>query len=443
MLKRYEGESGDSKTVLTPACATVELDSGIPRAIVKFNRMSTDYRIELKDYSKYDTAEDSTGGISVLTTEILSGKTPDMFITTGIDTETYASRGILEDLWPYINGDTALGGRDTLILPVFNALSSKNGALYQIASGFTISTFVANKELVGDGSALSTENIKKLASGQNEEFTVLGDYSRANALYLSAYHALDDYVDWEAASCSFDSPEFKDLLTFIMDNFSADGYPSMGPYTYYTNVAAKKQLLAQANIYSFSDIQILNSIFKGNEVFVGWPGSKGSVAAFDVYGGLAMCSACEHKDATWEFMRIILTEENQLSGTSNYITFPTNKNAYEIGLEKAKFAGYVTDENGENVLDANGNPILQTQGSVMIQSFDGNNITFDIENMTDEQAEALMSLINSTTGLNNCDENIFDIFVDEVNSLFEGRQDIDKTAKAIQSRVEIYVSEQS
>lgn len=442
VLNRYEGESGDDKTVLTLACATVELDSGVSRAIVKFNQMSTDYRIEIKDYSKYDTAEDNTGGLSVLTTEILSGKTPDMFITTGIDIDSYAARGILEDLWPYIDSDTALGGRDALILPVFNAISSKNGALYQIASGFAISTFIANKELVSDGSNLSTENIKKIVSGQNEEFTVFGDYSRTNAKYFSAYHALDDYVDWETKSCSFDSPEFKDLLTFIMDNFSADGYPSMGTYTYYTNVADKKQLLAQANIYSFNDMQILNSIFKGNGVFVGWPGSKSGVAAFDVYGGLAMCSACEHKDAVWEFMRIILTEENQLSGTSNYTTFPTNKSAFEIGLEKAKFAGYVTDENGETVLDVNGNPILQTHGSVMIQSSDGSAMTFVIDNMTDEQAETLMSLINDTEKLSDYDANIFDIFVDELNSLFEGKQDIDKTAKAIQSRVEIYVSEQ-
>lgn len=440
-LTRDSGGSGD-KTVLTLASAAGSLDDSIHRAILRFNQTSPDYCIEVRDYAKYATVEDSAGGISVLATELISGKTPDVFVTDGLDLEAYAARGILEDLWPYIDADTELGGRDALVLPVFQAMSHRNGALYQIAPDFSISAFVANRQVVGEDTTLTLEAVEQLCAQRGGAFTVFGDYSRTNAMYLAAYHAVEDYVNWEEKTCAFDSPEFRQLLTFIMEHFAADGYPSGGAYAYYTAVAAGEQLLASARIYGFHEMQILNSIFRGTEAFVGWPGEQGGGTAFSISGGLALCAASEHKDAAWDFMRLVLTEENQLGDGEPTQTFHTNKRAFDIGLEKAMFAGYVTDEHGEQVLDADGEPIPESPGRVMVESSDGSLLSFELEYMTREQADRLMALIEGTTKLRTCDESIFTIFSEELNALFSGKQDIDQTAKAIQNRAELYIAEQ-
>lgn len=440
-LSRASGGS-DSKTVLTLASAAGELDDSIHRAILRFNQTSPDYCIEVRDYARYATVEDSAGGISVLATELISGKTPDIFVTDGLDLDAYAARGILEDLWPCIDSDTELGGRDALVLPVLQAMSHRSGALYQIAPDFSISAFVANREIIGEDTALTLAGVDELCAAQGEDFTVFGDYSRTNAMYFTAYHALEDYVNWEEKTCSFDSPEFRQLLTFIMEHFAADGYPASGSYAYYTAVATGQQLLTSAAIFGFHEMQIINSIFHGTETFVGWPGEQNGGTAFSIYGGLALCAASEHKEAAWEFMRLVLTEENQLGDGEPTQTFHTNKRAFEIGLEKAMFAGYVTDERGEKVLNAAGEPIPESPGRVMVQSSDGSFLSFELENMTREQANRLTTLIKGTTKLRTCDESIFTIFAEELNALFGGQQDIDQTAKAIQHRVELYIAEQ-
>jgi hypothetical protein len=63
------------KTVLTLAC--MGLDWNLRSQIVKFNRTSDQYRIEVQDYSEYNTGDDYTAGLTKLGTEILSGKVPD------------------------------------------------------------------------------------------------------------------------------------------------------------------------------------------------------------------------------------------------------------------------------------------------------------------------------------------------------------------------------
>ena len=57
--------------------------------------------------------------------EIMSGNVPDMILTDGLPVRQYAAKGLLEDLYPYIDADM---GRDALITPVLDA-DSEDGKL--------------------------------------------------------------------------------------------------------------------------------------------------------------------------------------------------------------------------------------------------------------------------------------------------------------------------
>src|SRR5699024_1133057 len=96
------------KTILTYGC--MYLDYDVRNAILEFNRSNKDYRIEVIDYSEYNTDEDYNAGLTRLNTEIGAGNVPDILSTSGLPIRQYGAKDILEDLWPYIEGDTELGG---------------------------------------------------------------------------------------------------------------------------------------------------------------------------------------------------------------------------------------------------------------------------------------------------------------------------------------------
>jgi len=58
--------------------AVLKPDWNLSDAVVRFNNANSKYRIQLNDYSEFDTADDNWAGRTRLSTEIISGKVPDI-----------------------------------------------------------------------------------------------------------------------------------------------------------------------------------------------------------------------------------------------------------------------------------------------------------------------------------------------------------------------------
>lgn len=437
VLKQYEGGYSDEKTVLTLASGSSDISSVIYNAIIKFNRTSTDYAVEIKDYSVYDTG-DSYAGSSVLNTEILAGKTPDMFITDAVDSMIFADRGILEDLLPYIDADTELGGRDALVWPVFEAmLHRENGALYEIAPGFNIVTAVGDAGRIGGDSSI--KGITSVLEKMPEDSRIFNaEYSRWFALFRGTNICINDYVDWENGTCSFNSPEFEEFLTFTKDYFPEESAPWSGYYEEFFDLRDGKNLLMSVTIADFQAVSLLENLLEDNAAFIGWPGSKSVICDFSTESGLAMCAASKHKEAAWEFMRTVLLEETQLSKKMGIVSLPTNRRAFKTELEAAsitpeEIAGMVENEEGEKVFPY-GKPVM----SVVYKS-DGSRVT--IYKLTEEQVSTIWKLIQSPATWYGCDDELWVIIEDEASSFFDGRITAAEAAAAIQRRAEIYIAE--
>ena len=67
---------------------------------------------------------------------------------------------------------------------------------------------------------------------------------------------------------------------------------------------------------------------------------------------------------------------------------------------------------------------------------------FQISYMTAENAEELRQQVYNTTKLVDTDEGMIRILRDEINRYYGGQYSAEETAKTIQSRASIYVSEQ-
>lgn len=424
LISEKPADQVPQKTVLT--LATLYTNYDFRAAVINFNKKNEKYRIEIKDYSEFNTQEDYNAGLLKLSTEIISGSIPDMLSVNNLPYKQYIGKGLLEDLYPYIDADTDLGGRDALMTDVLSAMET-DGGLYQITSSFSVSTAVGSSSVVGPDMGWTVDEVGALMETLPEDTRIFQYMTSSNMLYYLCAMDMDKYVDWVSGKCDFDSPAFIKLLEFA-SKFPKDfDYESMEYVSEVTLIQEGKLLLSMMNISDFREIQMYEAMFGDDITFKGFPCESGNGSAFTLSDGLAMTTACKDKAGAWEFMRYLLTEEFQ--NTKRGWQLPTNKAAFDSVLEEAMKKEYITDENGQQVEASKGG-----------WGMDG--LMVDIYATTQEQADRIIELIEKTDKLLSFDQSIMNIISEEAQIYFEGQKSAAETAAVIQSRVEIYVNEQ-
>ena len=468
VMTRVDAASVVNKTVLTFAC--MYLDWDMRDAIVKFNRASNTHRIVVRDYSEYNTDDDYNAGIQKLNTEMLSGKLPDMIDinTYNMPVEQYAAKGFLTDLYELIDADPELS-RESFVQPVIKALESADGKLYQLPNTFAVSTAIALDKVAGDYDTWNLASVKDAMTKLQDGASVFDVYrTKTDILQTCISRNIDAFVDWENGSAHFDSDEFKALLEFanqFPDTYDWENATDEENDSAQNRMNAGKQLMTDMYVSSFEDMLYQLTGYNGGVKFVGYPSEDGtSNHAFQIDGSIAISSTCADKTAAWNFMKQFLTEDYQ-SGY-NVWNFPINQKAFDQKMKDAMTEEYQTDENGNVVKDENGNPIripkmtyyttdagggvafaatTETAASTVVIGGSGVNEdgSISIYAMTQEQADQILDLINATTAVYGYDESILNIISDEAAAYFAGEKSLDDTANMIQSRVNLYVAEQS
>ena len=468
VMTRVDAASVVNKTVLTFAC--MYLDWNMRDAIVKFNRASNTHRIVVRDYSEYNTDDDYNAGIQKLNTEMLSGKLPDMIDinTYNMPVEQYAAKGFLTDLYELIDADPDMS-RESFVQPVIKALESADGKLYQLPNTFAVSTAIALDKVAGDYDTWNLAAVKDAMTKLQDGASVFDVYrTKTDILQTCISRNIDAFVDWENGSAHFDSDEFKALLEFanqFPDTYDWENATDEENDSAQNRMNSGKQLMTDMYVSSFEDMLYQLTGYNGGVKFVGYPSEDGtSNHTFQIDGAIAISSTCADKTAAWNFMKQFLTEDYQ-SG-SNVWNFPINQKAFDQKMKDAMTEEYQTDENGNVVKDENGNPIripkmtyyttdagggvafaatTETAASTVVIGGSGVNEdgSISIYAMTQEQADQILDLINATTAVYGYDESILNIISDEAAAYFAGEKSLDDTANMIQSRVNLYVAEQS
>ena len=98
----------------------------------------------------------------------------------------------------------------------------------------------------------------------------------------------------------------------------------------------------------------------------------------------------------------------------------------------------VLDADGNQILDDDGNPIPISSGGMSY----GNEPMIELYAVTQEQYDAVLALIDSTTTFVDYDQNVLDIISDEAAGYFAGSKTVEEASKLIQSRVSLYIQEQ-
>lgn len=404
------------KTTLTLACVYLGYD--IKNQILDFNRKSSDYRIEVRDYSEFNTEDDYSAGYTKLITEIGSGAVPDIMVTDGLPIETFGAKGLLADLWPFIDADEELGGRAGVMEPVFNALS-QDGKLYEITSSFYITTIAGPASIVGTEPGWTYEEMYAALDQMPEgcELFSLGT-TRSDVFSRICMLNLSRFVDWTTGECSFDSDDFISLMEFanrFPETFDWEHHEWTNEDSDAYRIKEGRQLLVTLSLSDPYSYNHYSEMFNGDMALKGFPDVPGSGAVFNMNGtGLAIASTCENQDAAWSFVRTLLTREYQENYTYG---FCTNRELCEENIQSMVGESYysydqVTGEEKEIIF-------------------------------TQENADLITDLINNTSMVADYNTSqINDIINEEVAYYFSGEKTAQDVAATIQNRVSIYVNEQ-
>lgn len=404
------------KTTLTLAC--VYLNYYIKNQILDFNRKSSDYRIEVRDYSEFNTEDDYSAGYTKLITEIGSGAVPDIMVTDGLPIETFGAKGLLADLWPFIDADEELGGRAGVMEPVFNALS-QDGKLYEITSNFYITTIAGPASIVGTEPGWTYDEMYAALDQMPEgcELFSLGT-TRSDVFSSICMLNLSRFVDWTTGECSFDSDDFISLMEFanrFPETFDWEHHEWTNEDSDAYRIKEGRQLLLTVSLPDAYNYNYYSEMFNGDMALKGFPDVPGSGAVFNLNGtSLAIASTCKNQDAAWSFVRTLLTREYQENNTYG---FCTNRELCEENIQSMVGESYysydqVTGEEKEIIF-------------------------------TQENADLITDLINNTSMVADYNTSqINDIINEEVAYYFSGEKTAQDVAATIQNRVSIYVNEQ-
>ena len=262
-------EREESKTNLV--LAAFEQNAELDKQVALFNQENEAYHIEVRQYNRYEDGD----GIQRLQREIVSGEGPDI-INFGSE---YLLSDIVgqytEDLNPYF---TEMSEEENLEFwqNLIQAFSYKE-KLYALPTAFTLQTYVARTETVGERESWSIEELMQCyeENKKGEDFMLYPGETKKDVFGTLLTGSIDNYVDWEKGTCRFDSEEFRQILEF------ANQFPAAltitedcSPMKIFQN---GKALLYPLLLRTFYDTSAAEIIMGEPVTYVGYPVSENGI----------------------------------------------------------------------------------------------------------------------------------------------------------------------
>ncbi len=401
----------------------------VTNAVNRYNRANSDYRIEIKDYSA-DGSEDM--GQAAFEADLLAGDLPDMIYWNGLSFEKIARKGICEDLRPYMEEEGCFTD-EQYFMNFFESMEYEEQML-RIGFSFSIDTLAGKTEFVGEGQGLDYAAFREMMLARPEGMDLFRDMNSSWAISYLCVPSLSQFMDTKTAECRFDSPEFIELLRI------GEGYPSFDELMLYEQALTDEERLVyfENRRNQFRNNAVLfhhNSIsdpyqwhyisageFGGAPVtFVGYPTSTGNGGRFLVYDQISMVSSSEHKEQIWDFILSMLSESSQKSLIGG---LPVHRGVMDERMQAAM------------------SPLPEDQSGYPRSWMDQDGV-HPIGDATQAEMDAFLAYVEGIRSCNDTDPAVLNIFWEEADMYLAGDQTPEQAAKNIQSRVSLYLSEQS
>ncbi len=414
-----QADDGRSQESAALVLAVFDDSEYLQKQVELYNQTHTDHQIEIKKYERSENIEED--GIFLLQREIVSGEGPDL-IDFG---SNYATSDIVgdytEDLFPYMDGEY----REKYFDNILTAFSYEE-KLYALPLGFILKSFVGRKENLGERGSWTVQEMVECFREQGNDKVLYPGAFKKDVFGTILTGSMEHYIDWESGECSFNGEQFRDVMEFC--NGFPDHLEITNDFSTKQTFLDDKALLLPVRISSVFDIVRAEYIFDDEEItYIGFPveGINGTI--IESCGPvLAISAGSENKDAAWEFISGCLSQSAQSELPSG---FPICRSVLDERITKAMDMEYETD--GNNVKK----PVVKQR--IVFEGED----PVDIYNITQEQGEQLLSIVEQAEISSQTEWKIYNIIMEEAEYYFNGAKSLEETADIIQARVSTYVSE--
>ena len=407
------------------------IDWNLRKRVVDYNKASEDYRIVVKDYSTYNTSEDYNLGNKQLNNDIISGNMPDILIVNyNMTMESYISKGLIANVDDLIAKDEELSQNEYL-QNVWDAYRV-NGKLYYVIPSFYVCTMLGKQSVFGDRTAITMEELEAVQASLPDNPSIFGDtVLQGDFLNMMMGFCGNDFVDVSTGKCNFDSDNFVAMLTFAAE--LPQDYPEDFWEDYWNNYESQfrenRTLLDNVTISSIGDLnREINGVIGEDVSFVGFPtdGDNGSILRS---GNVtyALSAKSKNLEGAWNFIRYYLTKDYQDQVQDQEYNLPVLRSSFEDNVNKAMEKPFYLDENG-NKVEYDDTYYINGEEIVLPQ-------------MTKEQADKIVSFVESINRSGYYNEAINNIINEEAGAYFSGQKSAKDVAAIIQSRVQVYVNE--
>ena len=371
-------------------------------AVIRFNNTDPEYKIEVKPLIYTNESERDR-----LLIEIATGSGLDLLDTSWLP-ESAVDEGLFVDMLPWLDADETFSRED--FIPSLFSLLLKNGGLYEYTDKFTMVTMLTHADLFPGREAWTVEGMESLIAAHPEMEPLWHSMDRDMMLTLFAWAATAEFIDWDAMTCSFDSPAFIHWLE-LLKALPPDGEYSEAPrlldvsydYAMDAGFSARYALKDDYAVAGFPETAGTGSYFlKLGSSVNDWRGTVGQNTRLGI-----LASGQDHA-AAWRFLRTLMLGEDEPSISMG---IPVLRARFEQALADA-----ITNRHDER---------------------------FDIDEFNEADAARLREQVYNSAKLIHTDEELLRVIYAEANAFFAGQKSAEEAARQIQSRLSLYLAEKS
>ncbi len=404
-------------SIQTITLAAVDLDYGLLGTVMNYNREETGYRILVKDYGEYDTPDEPHKGYEIMKEDMMNGIIADMICADGQNFESLASKGLFADWYELMDADPAFN-REDYFQNFFEAYEYKD-KLLRLGVGFEIMTSRAKTEYVGTEQGLSLGEQLDIPLPEGMDRWIYSPAEYLAETWMRNFQT--GTINPETAECYFDSPDFVKLLEELNripgeDDFYLTMNDNYG-VNYKTNWTEDRVLFSDMSLSDPIGIRSIRRYYFGDAdlTLTGFPMvhvenmDRGNGGVFNTGFTVSINAQSTEQEKIWDFMKYLLSEEYQKN-----VSLPVHRGALEFQIEQAEH-----------------NVTFMAFGEMFVGALEP------------WESDILRDYIEGVRTCSYYDYRVHDILLEEAEKMLAGDQTPQECAEMMQSRVSIYLSEQS
>ncbi|MDR2600561.1 MAG: hypothetical protein LBC73_09845, partial [Oscillospiraceae bacterium] len=407
----------------------------IQDAVLIFNQTNKDYQIIVKEYAGYDT--DWNEGLTRLQMELMTGGGPDLIFNSY---NILPKQGPYIDLYSLIDVDPDIN-REDFFPNILTAFENPDGTLTMFSNGFNIRTMVSTKEALGSIDKWTLSEMFKLAEKPPEMSHPFGIHL-IRTMFISDIMRFSrmGFIDMQTYTANLDNEDFIQLLEisrYFSQTWADVGAISSEYPDEYLRLLRNEQLLKLVTLYDVNDFHIIAELLGNNLLTLGIPSNDGGIHIVETMNQIGINTFSDYTEGAWKFLRsfFLPTSTEQMEVTFG---FPLRIDLFEAFIADAPYPHFSLDAQGNTIMIPP-TYYLSDRTETGIQT----NYEITLTTMTDYAKESLRTMITTArAGDIHYSTQLWDIIEGDLAAFYDGAKTTEETVRIIQSRLQLYLSEQ-